>query len=51
MSVDRFGSGRFMVWRGAHDAVKANLIMIRQTLNAQRPIVFILQYNLQKKVI
>jgi len=25
-----------MVWRGAHDAGKTNLIMIRQTLNAQR---------------
>ena len=35
MSVDRFGSGSFMVWRGAHDTGKANLIMIRQTLNAQ----------------
>ena len=35
MSVDRFGSGRFMVWRGANDAGKANLIMIRPvfTLN------------------
>jgi hypothetical protein len=39
MSVDRFGSGSFMVWRGAHDAGKNNLIMIRQTLNAQRPVV------------
>jgi hypothetical protein len=25
--------------------------IVRQTLNAQRPIVFILQYNLQRKVI
>ena len=39
MSVDRFGSGSFMVWRGAHDAGKNNLIMIRQTLNTQHPVV------------
>jgi len=47
MAVDRFGSGSFMVWRGAHDAGKANLILIRQTLNAQRHVVvpFIQKHN------
>jgi hypothetical protein len=36
MPVDRFGSGRLMVWGGMHYAGKTNLIVIRQALNAQR---------------
>ena len=36
MSVDRFGDGSLMVWGGVNYARKTNLIVIRQTLNAQR---------------
>jgi len=36
MPVDRFGGGRLMEWGGVHYAGKTNLIVIRQTLNAQR---------------
>jgi len=36
MPVDRFGGGSLMVWGGVHYAGKTNLIVIRQTLNAQR---------------
>ena len=36
MPVDRFGGGSLMVWGRVHYAGKTNLIVIRQTLNAQR---------------
>ena len=36
MPGDRFGGGSLMVWGGVHYAGKTNLIVIRQTLNAQR---------------
>jgi len=35
MPVDRFGGGSLMVLGGVHYAGKTNLIVIRQTLNAQ----------------
>ena len=36
MPVDRFGCGSLMVWGAVHYAGKTNLIVIRQTPNAQR---------------
>ena len=36
MLVDRFGGGSLMVWGGVHYTGKTNLIVIRETLNAQR---------------
>ena len=36
MPVDRFGDGSLMVWGGVHYAGNTPLIVIRQTLNAQR---------------
>ena len=36
MPVDRFGGGSLMVWGAVHYAGKTNLIVIRQTPNAQR---------------
>ena len=36
MPVDRFGGGSLMVLGGVHCTGKTNLIVIRQTLNAQR---------------
>jgi len=35
MPVDRFGGGSLMLLGGVHYAGKTNLIVIRQTLNAQ----------------
>jgi len=36
ISANRFDGGSLMVWGGVHYAGKTNLIVLRQTLNAQR---------------